>query len=225
MALEAVNQSSPPVLIALFLLTFFTEFAIPFPWIQDIIYYYVGFQFGRSTIREIPVLLVLLSGRLVGSNALYWTSRLFGPSFINWLGKHFKSFPERIKQVKERLTKHTIIAMAIVRLVPGALVPSTIAAGAVGLSYPGFLLGIIGASIIDDGTTILSGLITRLIIEYLGIEPSPWLFTIGIVFTEVMIWVAPWIYFRMKNSQKAKIIAGATGPNDKKVEKVEKKKY
>lgn len=43
-ALEAVNQSGPPVLIALFLVTFLGELAVPFPWLQDIIFYYIGFQ-------------------------------------------------------------------------------------------------------------------------------------------------------------------------------------
>lgn len=200
-ALEAVNQSSPPVLAALFVLTFLTEFAIPFPWIQDIIYFYVGFQFGRSTMREIPVLLALILGRFAGSTVIYWLARLAGTPFIKWLGRHFKSFPPRIAQLKRRLKKHTVVAMASVRLIPGALLPSNVAAGAVGLSYWAFLTGIFWASVIDDGSTILSGLLVRLSIDYLHVEPSPLVFGIGVVTTEVVIWLVPWIIFRLKEQK------------------------
>ncbi len=201
-ALEAVNQSGPPVLAALFILTFLTEFAIPFPWVQDVIYYYVGFQLGRSTIREIPVLLAMLSGRMAGSSVLYWLARAVGPPFINWVGRRFRSFPQRIGSFKEKLVRHTALALASARLIPGGLVPSTFAAGAVRLSYPGFLLGVLEASLVDDGTTILSGLVTRLSIEYLGITPSPLVFGIGVVLTEIGIWLVPWLYFRVKSGKK-----------------------
>lgn len=201
-ALEAVNQSSPPVLIALFLVTFFTEFAIPFPWVQDVIYYYIGFQFGRSSIRAIPITLVMLAGRLAGSAIVYWLSRLIGTPFINWTGKRFKKFPSRVASIQARLSKHTIIAMTSVRLMPGALVPSSIAAGAICLNYRDFVLGITIASVFDDGTTILSGFVTRLSIEYLGVKPTPWLFSIGVIVTMVMVWFIPWIYFRARGRKK-----------------------
>ncbi len=201
-ALEAVNQSSPPVLVALFTVTFLTEFAIPFPWVQDIIFYYIGFQFGRSSIRAIPITLVMLAGRLAGSAIVYWLSRLIGTPFINWIGKRFKKFPSRVESAKGRLSKHGVIAMTAVRLLPGALVPASIAAGAIRFSYRDFVLGITLASIIDDGTTILSGFVTRLSIEYLGVKPTPWLFSIGVIVTMVMVWFIPWLYFRVRNQKK-----------------------
>ena len=207
-ALEAVNQSSPPVLIALFLVTFFTEFAIPFPWVQDVVYYYIGFQFGRSSIRAIPITLVMLAGRLAGSAIVYWLSRLIGTPFINWIGKRFKKFPSRVASVQVRLSKHTIIAMTSVRLMPGTLVPSSIAAGAICLNYLDFVLGITLASIIDDGTTILSGFVTRLSIEYLGVKPTPWLFSVGVIVTMVIVWVMPWLYFRARGRKKTGPPAG-----------------
>lgn len=201
-AMEAVNQSSPPILIALFLVTFLTEFAIPFPWVQDIIFYYIGFQFGRSSIRAIPITLVMLLGRLAGSAVIYWSARLIGAPFINWVGRRFKSFPQRLDSVKERLSRHSVLAMTSVRLMPGALVPSSIAAGAIRLSYLDFVLGIVAASVIDDGTTILSGLVTRLSIEYLGVQPTPWLFSIGVIVTMVMVWLLPWLVFGRKRPKK-----------------------
>ncbi len=201
-ALEAVNQSSPPVLIALFVVTFLTEFAVPFPWVQDIVYYYIGFQFGRGSIRAIPITVVMLAGRLAGSAVIYWTARLVGMPFIAWVGKRFKKFPSRVASVQARLTKHPILAMTSVRLIPGSLVPSSIAAGAICLSYTDFVLGIALASVIDDGTTILSGLVTRLSIEYLGVEPTPWLFSVGVIVTMVMVWFIPWIYFKVRSRKK-----------------------
>ncbi len=212
-ALEAVDQSGPPVLIALFLVTFLGELAVPFPWLQDIIFYYIGFQLGRSSIRAIPITLVMLSGRIAGSAAPYWTARLMGTPLIDRIGRRFKSFPRRVDSIKVRLSKHTIIAMMSVRLMPGILPLSSIAAGIIGLSYWDFVLGITLASVVDDGTTILSGFITRLTIEYLGIEPTPWLFSIGVFVTMVMVWLVPWIYFRARNRKK-KDQAALTRPDN-----------
>ncbi len=212
-AIEAVNQSGPPVLLALFLVTFLTEFAVPFPWVQDIIFYYIGFQLGHSSIRAIPITLVMLSGRIAGSAVLYWTARLIGTPLIDWIGRRFKSFPRRVDSMKVRLSKHTIIAMMSVRLLPGVITLSSIAAGAIGISYWDFVLGITLASVVDDGTTILSGFITRLTIEYLGVEPTPWLFSIGVFVTMVMVWLVPWIYFRARNRKK-KDQAALTRPDN-----------
>ena len=208
-ALEAVNQSSPPVLVALFVVTFLTEFAIPFPWVQDIIFYYLGFHFGHAEIvRAVPILLVMMLGRIAGSAVVYWSCRLIGMPFISWIGKRFKSFPSRVAAIQARLSRHTVFAMTSVRLMPGALVPSSIAAGAICLSYFDFVLGIVFASLIDDGTTILSGFLTRLSIEYLGVTPTPWLFTVGVITTMVLVWFVPWIFFGRKQQKKAEAEAG-----------------
>lgn len=201
-ALEAVNNSTPPVLIALFIVTFLTEFAVPFPWVQDVIYYYIGFQLGRSSIQAIPITLVMLSGRFLGSAIVYWMARYAGMPLINWVGKRFKKFPARVAVIQSRLAKHPIVAMASIRLMPGALVPSSIAAGLIRFRYTDFVLGITAASIIDDGTTILSGLATRLSIEYLGVQPTPWLFSVGVIVTMVMVWFLPWIFFGRKQQKK-----------------------
>lgn len=206
-ALEGVNQSSPPVLIALFIVTFLTEFAIPFPWVQDVIYYYIGFQFGRSSLRAIPITLVMLAGRLAGSAVVYWLARLIGTPLINWVGKRFKKFPSRVAAVQARLAKHPVVAMTSVRLMPGMLVPSSIAAGAICLRYTDFMLGIVFASLIDDGTTVISGFLTRLSIDYLGVKPTPWLFGVGVIVTMVMVWFIPWIVFRRKPPKKAAVEA------------------
>ena len=203
-ALEAVNQNSPPVLIALFIVTFLTEFAIPFPWVQDVVYYYMGFHFAHDEIiRAIPISLVMMLGRIAGSAVIYWSSRLLGTPFINWVGKRFKKFPTRVAAVQARLAKHTIVAMMSVRLMPGALVPSSIAAGAICLRYTDFVLGIIFASLIDDGTTVIFGFMTRVSIDYLGVKPTPWLFGVGVIVTMVMVWFIPWIVFGRKQQKKA----------------------
>ena len=217
MALEAVNQSGPPVIIALFLVSFLGEFAIPFPWVQDIVYYYIGFQLGHSSIRAIPLTLAMLAGRIAGSAILYWTARLIGPPIINRVERRFKSFPRRVNSINDRLSKHSIIAVMSVRLLPGVLSVSPVAAGAIALSYRDFVLGITLASVIDDGTTILSGFLTRLSIQNLGVQPTPWLFTIGLIVTGVMIWLIPWIYFWVRNKKKKDKMAstGLDGGSEK----------
>lgn len=201
-ALEAVNASTPPVLIALFVVTFLTEFGIPFPWVQDVIYYYIGFQFGRSSIRAIPITIVMLSGRLAGSAVVYWIARYAGMPLITWVGKRFKKFPSRVAAMQARLAKHPVVAMTSVRLMPGVLVPSSIAAGLICFRYLDFVFGIVAASLIDDGTTILSGLATRLSIEYFGVEPTPWLFGVGVIVTMVLVWFLPWLFFGRKQQKK-----------------------
>ncbi len=66
------------------------------------------------------------------------------------------------------------MAVAIARLTPGLLTPSTVAAGCAKVSWVRLTAGIVIASIVADGVLVLFGFATRRGLKVAGVEPAPW---------------------------------------------------
>lgn len=173
-AMEAVNQSSPGALAALLLVAALTEVGVPFPFVIDGVLFITSYQSGLWSIQVLYVIVALLVGRELGAAVIFWLSRFLGNVFINWMEKHFPALHGKLMGLCGRLGKRAVPAVAIARLTPGLLTPSSVAAGAIYMRYGYFMLGIVLASLIADGALIAFGFAARHGLEYLGFTPSGW---------------------------------------------------
>ncbi len=180
-ALIAINQGSWGALLGLFLVSGLTEVGIPFPFILDTILIVIGVQGQALPLRVFLIMLALLAGRIVGASVIYWLTRFIGRVFINWVGRRFPALQKRMAWLTAKLSRRAPIAVAVVRLTPGLLTPSTVAAGVVSLRYSYFLAGIAISSVIADGTLLLLGFFTGKGLEQFGFKLHVWIIVIVVV--------------------------------------------
>jgi membrane protein DedA with SNARE-associated domain len=101
-----------------------------------------------------------------------------------------------------KLRKRAPLAVAIARLTPGLLTPSSVAAGCSGIRYYQLVIGIILASVIADGALVIVGVITKYSLNILGFTPSTWevlLALAGIIF---LVWFGRWLWSRRRRRSK-----------------------
>ncbi|MFH0914329.1 MAG: hypothetical protein V1849_03460 [Chloroflexota bacterium] len=202
-ALESVSTGSPGALAALFLVAAFTEVGVPFPFVMDTILFFTSYRAEQVSLWIVFLLMtVLLLGRVVGASVIYWLTRLLGYAFIRWLGKRFPAVPVRLGQLGTRLSHRTPVTVAIARLTPGLLTAASVAAGAIGLGYFHFVLGIALSSVIADGILLLLGLVTALGFMRLGFAPEPWLMAVGLMVLMVLVGVGRQFLGRRKRLKK-----------------------
>jgi len=187
-ALSTVNQGNIIALAALFLVLSLGEFGVPFPFVLQGVLFFIGYQISQGAIQVIPLVLILVLGRQFGSAIVYWLARLLGDAFTNWLEKHFRSIRNELDRLEGRLRLRAPLAVAIGRLTPGLLVPTSLASGAIGLRYEYFALGIALSAVIWDGTFIASGVIGGCGVQHLGLTISPWLISVGFITTICLTW-------------------------------------
>lgn len=179
--IEAVNHGHPTALISLFLISALTEVGIPFPFILDCVLLYTGYRIGLISTQAGSIMLSLFIGRVAGASIIYWLTRLIGKVFVNWISRRFPSVQKRMDWLTAKLNRKAPLAVAVARLTPGLLTPSTVAAGIIRLHYPDFILGIAISSIIADVVLLVLGFATGQGLESLGINPSWWFMIIGLL--------------------------------------------
>jgi membrane protein DedA with SNARE-associated domain len=180
-ALQALNQGQPAALLTLFLISALTEIGIPFPFILDSILIFVGYHTELLSVEVVLIMLSLFAGRVVGASAIYWLTRVVGKVFVNWISKRFPVVQRRLDWLAAKLSRREPIAVAIARLTPGLLTPSTVAAGVICLRFVYFILGIAISSVIADGALLVIGYAGGQGLEYLGFKPAWWFIIIGLV--------------------------------------------
>jgi membrane protein DedA with SNARE-associated domain len=154
-AFQAFNSGHPIALLLLFLISALTEIGIPFPFILDTLLILAGYQTGIMQIGLI--MLSLMLGREVGATAIYWLARVVGKVFVNWISKRFPVVRTRMQWLEVKLRHRAPLAVAIARLTPGLLTPSTVAAGVMCLRYWYLVLGIAISSVIADAVLLIVG--------------------------------------------------------------------
>jgi membrane protein DedA with SNARE-associated domain len=179
-ALRAIGQGNLGALSALFFVSAMTEVGVPFPFILDTILIVTGYRTGLMHFNVALIMLSLLLGRVVGGSAIYWLTRLVGKAFVNWLSKRFPIIKTRLTWLTTKLSVHAPLAVAVARLTPGLLTPSSVASGAICLRYYYFVLGIVLSSLIADGALLILGFATASGFRYLGLRPSIWLVVVAL---------------------------------------------
>jgi membrane protein DedA with SNARE-associated domain len=188
-ATEAIIQGKPTALLTLFFISALTEIGVPFPFILDTLLIFTGYKTGLISAEVGLIMLSLLLGRVVGASAIYWLTRIIGLVFIRWISKRFPYIQKRMDWLTAKLGKRAPIAVAVARLTPGLLTPSTVAAGVVCINFGHLLLGISISSVIADGVLLVVGFITGKGLEQLGLIPSVWMIIVGLVLLAGIIFI------------------------------------
>ena len=187
-ASNAITHGNPAALLALFAISALTEVGIPFPFILDTLLVFSGYQSGVKYYEILFIMLSLMAGRIAGASVIYWLTRGIGGAFVKWIGKRFPSLQKRLDWLTDRLSRRAPVAVAVARLTPGLLTPSTVAAGVIYIQYWHLILGIIISSVVADGVLILIGFATGRSLDQLGIKPEIWMVVVGLVILFGIIW-------------------------------------
>jgi membrane protein DedA with SNARE-associated domain len=190
--LNALSEGTWGALLGLFFVSGLTEVGIPFPFIVDSILIITGIQKDILSMKVGMIMLSLLAGRLVGASIIYWLTRLVGKVFINWVGRRFPFLQRRLDWLTAKLSRRAPIAVAIARLTPGLLTPSTVAAGVIRLRYSYLLLGIAISSVIADISLLLLGFTTGKGLEQFGLKQNVWLIIIIVIVIIGIGWLVGW---------------------------------
>ncbi len=178
------------------MITMFTEMGVPFPFILDGILFLSSYQNGPS-VQVLYTLLAIFLGRLAGSAAVYWFTRLLGNATINWLSKRFKKIKEHLVNIEARIVSEAAFAIAIPRI-SGLMTLTSMAAGGIKLRYGHFLIGVVLSSLIFDGALIILGFIMNSGFHYFGFTPALWQVVVFLVATIIIIWIIRLVIIRRR---------------------------
>jgi membrane protein DedA with SNARE-associated domain len=193
--IQALQQGNPLVFGFLFVISTVIEFSIPFPSVQDAVLFYLSYE-GRLMPYVPLVMLTLMAGRILGGSIVYSLAYFQGPRFTLWLDKRFPAFQRSASDLKSRLGNKTPVAVALGRLTPGLLVPTTLAAGTFRVKYLYFCIGVVISSILPDLAEIGSGLALKSGLKLAGIRPTPAFFLVTLAVIMVVIWLSGWLWMR-----------------------------
>ena len=191
----SISVDNPGGLAAIFFITVSCDIGIPFPFVLDTILFFTTYEMGAFSWPVLLIILMLLSGSLLGTSIIYWVSRLLGTRFVDWVGKRSKFLRRNFEQFQNRLGRWTIPVIVAARLTPGLMQVSSVAAGTVRVRYYKVVLAIILSSIVYDGTLIILGTLARLGLKDVGPEYSAWI-VIGFVAIMTVVFVAVYLIRR-----------------------------
>jgi membrane protein DedA with SNARE-associated domain len=158
------DSSNPSGLLILFFLAAITDIGIPIPFVLDSILlltaYRVWAMHDPHWSPMVWIIIMLFSGRQLGSGILYLISRSLGKIFYNWTKRRVPSVGNRLDSFCGRLSHWAPLAVTTGRLTPGLLQVTTVAAGLIRLRFIYFVLGVALSSVIYDGILVLLGFIT-----------------------------------------------------------------
>lgn len=197
-----LQQGDPWVYGALFLVSTFIEMAIPIPFVQDTVLFYVGYESTGRLLHLAPlVMAALIAGKIFGASVIYWVARFFSPRFVRWLDRRFPRVLHRAEALGSNMKQRSALAITVTRLTPGLLTASTVAAGLFHIRYIYLCAGVVISALITDGAEIAAGLAVRTGLTFAGITPSPALFIIALVIMMVLIWLASWLWGKHRASK------------------------
>jgi membrane protein DedA with SNARE-associated domain len=187
-AMNSIAEGHLVALAILLLVTALMEVGVPFPFVLDTALLFVGFQTGLLSFQVLLLIITLFLGRLIGSSAIFWLSRLLGGVFINWLEKRSSSLSGKITTLANKLNRRASVAIAIARFTPGLLTASSVGAGCIRVKYWYFVLGIGLSSLVSDGIVLMLGFLTQHGLKLLGVTPSVWQLVIGMTLLISLGW-------------------------------------
>ncbi len=203
LATQWLEQGNPLVFGALFLIAMVIELGVPVPFVQDTVLLFVGFNPDINRLLVVPsVMVTLMLGRISGASIVYWVIFWLNVRFVHWLGKRSPKLLTRAQGLGAKLGNRTPLAVALARLTPGLLTPSSIAAGLFRVNYVYFCIGIIIASVITDGAEIAIGVAIRTGFTIAGVTPSPTLFIGVLLGFTVLVWLITWLWNRFKTKKR-----------------------
>ncbi|MFC1949547.1 DedA family protein [Chloroflexota bacterium] len=178
----SISVDNPGGLAAIFFLTVSADIGIPFPFVLDTILFFTTYTAGPFSAPVLLIIIMLLSGRLLGTGIIYWLSRLLGTRFIEWVTRRSRFLRRNLEEFQSRSGKWSVLAITMARLTPGLMQVSSVAAGSLHVRYYRLVLAIILSSIVYDGALIILGTLARLGLR--GVEPQ---YSVWIAFGFVVV--------------------------------------
>jgi len=183
---------------------------MPFPFVIDGALLIASYENGLFSFHVLFIMTALTLGRIAGATAIFWLSRFVGDKFIRWLARRLPKLKliEKMAWLNTKLRKRAVWAVAVARLTPGLLTPSTVAAGCSGIKYYQLVLGIVLASVIADGALVIVGVITKYSLNIMGFTPSTWEVLLAIGAVIALVWLARWLWTKYHPKSKPQGING-----------------
>ncbi|MBI4298619.1 MAG: VTT domain-containing protein [Chloroflexi bacterium] len=122
---------------------------MPFPLVMQGLLVFAGYQMTQGdSLSVVPLLCVAFLGSVSGSNAIYWASRFAGGRLF--MSPRFRGiFKHRwLLRAQGIAEKQRPLAIATGRLLPGMLIPVSIAAGVLKVPWSRFTVGVALSEII-----------------------------------------------------------------------------
>ena len=123
------------------------ELGLPFtcPIIESLLVF-TGFQLMHGTVfaSAVPFLIAAYVGRLVGSTSAYYLSERVGKDLLMRHGKLFRVTPDRIEQLRARLSGMMIPTIFLARFTPGLTVLTSFVCGISKMRSGQFLKAVTG---------------------------------------------------------------------------------
>jgi len=190
-ALGTLSEGNVLALVSLFLVLVLTEFGVPFPLVLQGVRFYIGYELGQGSMQVIPLILIFVLGRQVGSAAVYWLARLLGDKFVGVFEKRFHKMRSSLDNLQEKLNSRSsraITAVFLGRFTPGLLVPTSLASGVVGLRYQYFAFGVLLSSFVFDASFIALAAIWGREVPYSELSANLWPIAASLAVAVCLIW-------------------------------------
>jgi len=200
---SGVNIHHPLNLLIILILGALSEVGVPLFFSLEILLFFISYTYGPITYPALLMILMLLTGREVGSNFLYLVARGLGGRFLDWLGKRSSRTAKAVEQFKGRLNKNPALVVAMVRITPGLLQVPSISAGAVRLRQLSFVEGVALSSVIYDSIPVLLGFGGRFLLPHINTQPETFLF-IGFGFLIILVWLILFLFYRHNGAKYRK---------------------
>lgn len=130
-------------------LVFAEEAGVPMPLPGDLVAMYAGHTTPREPAALAGVLLLFEASVFAGSSVFFLATRRWGRQLLNGrLGQLLHITPERLEKAEDWFDRRGGWAIVLARWIPGGRVPTTLAAGLLGIDYPTFARAVLGSAVL-----------------------------------------------------------------------------
>ena len=200
---SAVSFGHPVFLLVIFGLAAVNEIGFPLFFTLEILLFFISYQYGPLSSQSLLLLAILLSGREIGANSLYFAARGLGSRFLEWLEKRSARTMRAVEKFKTRLNDKPVIMVAMVRITPGLLQVPSVTAGVVRMRLISFFEGVALSSLINDFIVIFLGFSARFLLPRMDTQPKTYL---GVSFCALIafVWIILFLLYRHKSVKREK---------------------
>ena len=206
---SGVNFNHPEILLIILTLTIVNEIGFPLFFAMEILLFFISYQYGPLSAQSLLLLAILLAGREIGANSLYFAARGLGSRYLDWLEKRSARTMRAVEKFKLKLNDKPVVMVAMVRITPGLLQVPSVTAGVVRLRLLSFFEGVALSSLINELIVIFLGFSARFLLPRMDTQPKTYL---GVSFGALIafVWIILFLLIRHKSNkhhpQKERVI-------------------
>lgn len=197
---SGVSLNHPEILLIILTLTIVNEIGFPLFFALEILLFFISYQYGPLSAQSLLLLAILLAGREIGANSLYFAARGLGSRYLEWLEKRSARTMRAVEKFKLKLNDKPVVMVAMVRITPGLLQVPSVTAGVVRLRLLSFFEGVALSSLINDFIVIFLGFSARFLLPRLDTQPKTYL---GVSFGALIafVWIILFLLIRHKSNK------------------------